>query len=132
MKTIILDANVIIRFLLADHPQLSRKAKEFFQKAEEGKILLYIDEVVAAETVWVLTSFYKVRRVDVVHKLEAIFVQEWMVNPRKHILQEALTLFGEQHIAYIDAWILAVSHAENIPLATFDTQLAKLASQHSV
>ena len=51
-KQIIIDANILIRFLTQDHPTLSPRAREIFSKAEKGEILLYFDEIVMAETVF--------------------------------------------------------------------------------
>ena len=60
-KTILIDANIVIRFLLNDSPKLSRKAKAIFRQAEAGEIKLFFDEVIVAEIIWTLSSFYKMK-----------------------------------------------------------------------
>lgn len=58
MKRLI-DANVILRYLMKDHPELSEKAR---QMIEEGAFTL--PEVVA-EVVYVLRGMYKIGRIEV-------------------------------------------------------------------
>ena len=64
MKTFILDTNVTLRFLLADDPNQSPKAKELFELAESGGVRLRLSHVAVAELVWVLGSFFDFARQD--------------------------------------------------------------------
>lgn len=48
----IIDANVVIRLFINDHPRFHQKAKEVIHGAEMGKYKLYIDEIVVAEVSW--------------------------------------------------------------------------------
>ena len=48
MKTFVLDTNVALRFLLADDPIQSPKAKELFELAETGRARLYLSHVAIA------------------------------------------------------------------------------------
>ncbi len=56
----LLDANMILRFLLNDNPEMSIKAKEII----ENEIVSVTTEVIA-EVVYVLNSFYKFERIEV-------------------------------------------------------------------
>jgi len=53
-----LDANVILRFLLADDRSQSPKAKALFELAQAGKLTLFVSHVTLAEVSWVLLSYY--------------------------------------------------------------------------
>lgn len=125
-KTILLDANVIIRFLLNDHPKLSLRAKNIFSKAEKGFVKLYLDEVVLAEVIWTLSSFYKIEKTKIVERFKTLIAQNWIVNPRKVLLSEALVLYSKRKLDYIDCWVFAVSKSTGIHLETFDQDLKKL------
>lgn len=122
---IIVDTNVILRLILADEPKLSIQAKEIFDLAETGQTKIYIDEVVVAEVVWVLSSFYRQPKQDIVRHLKDMISQTWIVNPRKKLVLAALDLFLETNLSYIDAWILSVSRHRKIELKTFDKKLDK-------
>lgn len=126
MKPIItVDTNVILRLILADEPKLSIRAKEIFDLAETGQTKIYIDEVVVAEVVWVLSSFYRQSKQDIVRHLKDMVSQTWIINPRKKLILAALDLFLKTNLSYIDAWILSVSRHRKIELKTFDKKLDK-------
>lgn len=126
MKTILVDANVVIRFLLNDHETFSPKAKSIFLKAQEGKIKIYLDEVIVAEVIWTLSSFYKIGKTDLVDRMKKIISQDWIVNPRKTALIKAIDLYDSSNLDYIDCWVFAVGKSRGIILETFDKNLNKL------
>lgn len=126
-KTVLLDTNIILRFLRHDQPQHFGHVRNLFQEAEKGTINCYIDPVVLAEVIWTLTSFYKVNRSEISTKLEMLLAQKWMVNEHKQALLSALHQYQETNLDYIDCWLLAVSEEHAIPIETFDKKLQKLA-----
>lgn len=74
MRELILDANVLVRFLVQDVPQQAKAARKLVEQAESGAFLLVVDPMIIAEAVYVLTSFYKKPREAVADALIA-FVQ---------------------------------------------------------
>lgn len=125
-KATVVDANIIIRFLLDDHFQLSVLAKSIFLKAQKGAHKIYFDEVIVAEVIWTLSSFYKIKKADLVDKLEKLISQGWVINPKKNLILKALNLYNSSNLHYIDCWILVVSKSLNLPLRTFDKNLEKI------
>lgn len=69
---IFVDTNVFLRFFVRDVEPLYQKARELFQKAEEGKIVLETTDLVIAEIVWVLGSYYDLSRVEIKEIVETI------------------------------------------------------------
>lgn len=126
MKRIIyVDTNIIVRHLLGDHPTLSRQAQKLFIRAQSGEVQLYFDEVVVAEVVWVLKSFYKIAKEDICQQLLDIITQKWVVNPRKKMIIRSLEQFKISNLSYIDCWALNISKQRKIQLQTFDKTLQK-------
>src|SRR3989338_9206707 len=126
IKTSVIDANIIIRFLLHDHPSLSSLAKSIFLKAEQGKIKLYLDEVVIAEVIWTLSSFYQIKKADLVDRMEKLLSCNWVINPKKNMVHKALQLYASSNLDYIDCWVYTVSKSRGIALEIFDKKLKKL------
>lgn len=120
-----IDTNILIRFLRADHPQLSPKAKEIFLKAQKGEIKIYLDEIIVAEAVWLLTSFYKLKKEEISFQLQELVSQEWIVSPRKKIILDSLSLYSTGNLHYIDCWIACVSKSVSGELRTFDKKLER-------
>lgn len=126
MKIVLIDANVVIRFLLNDHPELSQQAKSIFLTAQQRLRKIYLDEVVVAEVVWTLSSFYKIKKADLVDRLEKILSQDWIVNPRKSLILKSLDLFRSVNLDYIDCWVFIIAKSLGMTLETFDKNLKKL------
>ena len=51
-----LDTNVILRYLLNDHPDHSRRALAVIESAERGEVALQVPAYVICETVYILES----------------------------------------------------------------------------
>jgi predicted nucleic acid-binding protein len=62
MKKYLLDTNVLLRFLLGDHDELSPKAVRLFRQAANRECLVILTDLGIAEAVWVLTSYYKLQK----------------------------------------------------------------------
>ena len=127
MKSIVLiDTNILLRYLRNDHPTLSIKAKKIFDKAYKNSMDIYLDEIILAETIWVLASHYKTPKSQIVSKLLEQLYFDWIVNPRKKLMIKALGLFGRTNLSYIDCWIFTVNKSLKTSLETFDNDLKKL------
>jgi hypothetical protein len=50
MKKYLLDSNILLGFLLADHAELSPKASRLFQQAADRKCLLVLSEAVGVSS----------------------------------------------------------------------------------
>jgi predicted nucleic acid-binding protein len=61
VKKYLLDTNVLLRFLLDDHPELSRAAARLFQQAADEKCLLILADLCIAEAVWCLPPITRSR-----------------------------------------------------------------------
>lgn len=126
METVLIDANVVIRFLLNDHPKLSPQAKSIFSGAQEGSRKVYLDEVVVAEVIWTLSSFYKIKRTDIADRLINLISQDWVINSRKNLILQSLDLFHSKNMDYIDCWLWVLGKFLKLNLQTFDKRLKKL------
>ncbi len=66
-----LDTNVLVRYLVQDHPTQASKATQIIEKGEE-EASFYITSVVLCELVWVMESAYGYGQDLVVPALEQI------------------------------------------------------------
>ena len=60
----LVDANVILRFLLDDHPKHSAAAKRMFGRVRDKEITIEIQFIALTEMVFTLLSFYKRSRTE--------------------------------------------------------------------
>ncbi|HEX9079227.1 MAG TPA: PIN domain-containing protein [Desulfuromonadaceae bacterium] len=61
----LVDANVILRFFLADDQSQSERACVFMESLEFGREEALLTDVIFAEVVWVLAKVYGVARVEI-------------------------------------------------------------------
>jgi predicted nucleic-acid-binding protein len=107
VKVRTIDANVILRFLLDDHPEQSPRCRELLRRVQDGEETIFLPEVVVSDTVWTLQRFYRwppdrIRRfVGTLLDLDGVRVN------RKATLLEALHLFATLRIDFSDALIAA-------------------------
>lgn len=127
--TLLLDANIILRFLRNDVPSHFKIAKETISKGQQGKAELYLDELVLAEVIWTSTTFYKETRETISKPLLKLLTQNWIINPRKELISEALNYYKNSNLSYIDCWLYTLSKEKNFFLETFDQKLKKLSKQ---
>lgn len=127
MAPVVLDTNVVLRFLLADDLQLHTGACAIFDTIISGQRKGFLCEGIIAECVYVLDSFYQVPRRRIFEYLFGIIKMRGATGPQIGILDMALHLFRDHTISFPDALVLATSRTLNLELATFDQKLARLA-----
>ncbi len=120
------DANVILRYLLADHSEFSPKAAAFFEQVRNGEASALIPEGVLVECVYVLMKFYAVPRPEVAERLSQVLSYHGVVNPNREILLEALAVFARLAIDIVDAIVFVTARHHGWATFSFDKDIRKL------
>jgi predicted nucleic-acid-binding protein len=118
---LLLDTNIILRFILNDHPTLSVKAKEIMLAKK-----FYLDQLVIAECIWVLLKVYSHKKSDVVNYLDSFCKNPLAYNPNKKFINDVMSFYKTHNLSYIDCYLHCLAESKGIPLATFETKLSKL------
>lgn len=126
MTSYIIDANLILRFLLNDIPVQADITEAYFRQAKKGSISLTVPTVVLNEVVYVLVKVYKLARSQVVEKLLAILDMDYLDIEERNILKETLKLYASPSISFIDGYLFVKSHVTGKTLLTFDRRLKRL------
>ena len=116
---LMLDANMILRYLLNDHPDMADTVEQLLSR---GNVTVTIE--VIAEVVYVLKRVYSLDR-----KTIASSVQHFLklVTPKDEtVLKEAVKTYGEQNLDFVDCVLYAYSMHDGYEIATFDEKLKKL------
>ena len=131
MEKKLIDANVLLRYLLKDDEALFKKAYEVLERVKDGKEWIIIPESVLAECVYVLLRIYKVDRHDIAEKLRLLFLYKGVVNPDKEDLVDSINLFGRTNLSIVDCIIYAKSVNNKMPILTFDDELKNISQKKS-
>lgn len=117
----VIDTNLLVRYLTGDDPSKANDVKRLLLKAAQDEVRLLIPSVVIAELVWVLQSFYKLERSEIVPLLNAILQTHGVEVSDKSVVSGAIVLYRDSAMDFIDAWIVAFAEAAAVrSIYTFD------------
>jgi len=120
-KRSVIDTNLLVRYLTEDDPAKANDVKRLLLKAAQDEVRLLIPSVVIAELVWVLQSFYKLERSEIVPLLNAILHTHGVEVSDKSIVSRAVALYRDSAMDFIDAWIVAFAEGAQVrTIYTFD------------
>lgn len=126
MKNItVLDTNVILRYLLNDHPQHFQRAHAFMAEVISGKTMVYIPDSVLAECVYVLLKVYKVPKPKVCEVLTGIFSYAGISQVNSDILTSSLQHYAEHSVDIVDAIVYATAKQKDWDVFSFDQDMKK-------
>lgn len=110
------DANYILRYLLNDNPEMANIAEQLFLNER-----LFIANEILAEVVYVLLGVYEVSKIDIADKLINLISCDTIFTDNELIIIEALTLFKNQKLDFVDCLLCSYSQIDEIK--TFDKKL---------
>lgn len=116
----IVDANIVLRYLLDDHAELSPKAAEIL---EQHTVTLPIE--VACEVVYVLQKVYSVDRKDIQQQLSQLLDENLADMDKPAVFRSALECYSTSTLDFVDALLWAYYAVEQHEVFTFDNKLNK-------
>lgn len=119
---VVLDANVILRYLLNDNEAMAREAESIIKT----EVTMVPIEVIA-EVVYVLKGVYSVDRIKIRDALME-FLSEVTVA-EKEVIQVGLDAYAENNLDFVDCILYAYSCVKKYDIKTFDKKLNKLLSE---
>jgi predicted nucleic acid-binding protein len=119
------DTNILIRHLTGDPPEQAARATKFLTEASE---LLLVDLVVA-EVVYVLESFYEVPRERVAELVRAIIAFPAIVVLDPTMLLRALEVYETDRLDFAEAYLVAQAERSGVgAAASFDRAIDRVAT----
>jgi len=120
---IFVDTNVFLRFFVRDVETFYHKAKDFFEKGESGQLKLETSDLVIAEIVWVLESYYDFSKPEIKEVVETILETKNLKVANNSRVKEAINLYSSGKMDFIDAYNIAYIKAKDFKkVATFDVK----------
>ena len=118
---LLVDANVILRFLLRDDVEMSKQAKKVIC---EHKICLRHE--VIAEVVYVLQKVYGLPREEISEVLMCFISLENVETEHMEVLSEAFNVFAKKNLDFVDCILYAFYFVKNCTVFSFDKELNSL------
>lgn len=114
----VVDANIILRYLLDDHAELSPKAAEIL---EQQTVTLPIEA--ACEVVYVLQKVYTVDRKTIQQQLTDLLNEALLTMDKPDVFLKALEYYSASSLDFVDTLLCAYHTIEQQEIFTFDNKL---------
>ena len=121
-----LDTNVIVRYLVGDHPEQAEAARVLLEGLIPGNPGFICREVVM-EVGWVLERAYRFTRVQIAEVLLDLTASDSLVVEYADDVAVAAYRYRQGGVGFSDLMVLAAAErAGAAPLYTFDRRLARM------
>ena len=129
MALALFDTNVLIRHLTRDPPETGRAATRFLAENHD----LILTDVVVAETVYVLESYYERPRDEVATAVRALLALPAVHVSDEELLHRAAELYEGERLDFAEAYLAAAAERWGIDaVASFDRSLDRVPSVRRV
>jgi len=120
----LVDANIVLRYLLNDHAELSPKAAEIL---EHQQVTLPIEA--ACEVVYVLQKVYGVDKRQIQHYFNQLINEQLVMIDKADVFLKALACYSRTTFDFVDCLLWAYHVVEQQDIFTFDEKLHKYIQQ---
>lgn len=127
--TAFVDTNILVRHLTGDPPAQARRATRYLETADE----LLLADLIAAEVVYVLESYYEAPRAQVAEALGAILAFPSMRLVDADLLRRAVEVYEVHRLDFADAYLVAIAERTGVgAIASFDRSIDRVATVRRV
>jgi predicted nucleic-acid-binding protein len=117
------DTNVLIRHLTGDPPSQAARASRFLAEADE----LLLADLIVAEVVYVLESFYEVKRARVAELVRAIIAFDAVRVDDEELLLRAVEVYEVERLDFAESYLVASAERSGVDaVASFDRSIDRV------
>jgi predicted nucleic acid-binding protein len=117
------DTNILIRHLTGDPPQMAARATAYLGAEDD----LYLTDLVVAETIYVMESFYEVPRPRVADAIRSLLALVSMIVVDRGLLLRAVELYETARLDFAEAYLVACAESTGIfRVASFDKTIDRV------
>lgn len=114
----IVDANVVLRYLLNDIDDQVRLATNYLEQNQ-----VFIPTEVLAEIVYVLEGVYKINRKEISSKLTSLISYPNILNDNKDLIYESFKIYSTRKIDFVDCILCSYKIMLGAEILTFDKKI---------
>jgi predicted nucleic-acid-binding protein len=121
--TAFVDTNILVRHLVGDPPAMAKRATAFLASQPE----LYLADLIVAETVYVLESFYKAPRDQVATAMRSLIAMRSMITLNPALLLRAIEVYEVNRLDFAEAYLVACAETAGVgTIASFDEAIDRV------
>ena len=117
------DTNVVVRHLTGDPPDMARRATRYLR----GATALLLVDLVVAEVVFVLESYYKSPRTVIADAIRALIGFESIRVVDADLLHRAIEVYQHDGLDFAEAYLVATAERSGVhTIASFDRSIDRV------
>ena len=121
--TAFVDTNVLVRHLTGDPPAMARRATQFLSEASE----LLLTDLVAAEMIYVLESFYEASRDQIAEAMRSLLAFDAIVVVDAALLLRAIEIYEVDRLDFAESHLVACAESTGVgAIASFDKSIDRV------
>jgi predicted nucleic acid-binding protein len=123
------DTNILVRHLTGDPPHIAARATAYLEVETD----LLLTDLVVAETVYVLESFYEAPPQQVAEAIRSLLAFESMVCVDPALLLRAVEVYETDRIDFAEAYLVACAESTGVnKVASFDRSIDRVGTVERV
>jgi predicted nucleic acid-binding protein len=117
------DTNIIVRHLTGEPPDMASRATVYLAADPE----LFLADLIVAETIYVLESFYKTPRSQIATAMRSLVALRSVVTVDPALLLRALEVYELDRIDFAEAYLVACAESSGVNrIASFDRSIDRV------
>jgi len=117
------DTNVLVRHLTGDPPGLAARATAYLGSESE----LFLTDLVAAETVYVLESFYEAPRDQVARAMRSLVAFDSIICVDEALLLRAIEVYETDRLDFAESYLVACAESTGVgKVVSFDRSIDRV------
>lgn len=117
------DTNVLVRHLTGDPPAMAARATAYLAAEPE----LFLADLIVAETVYLLESFYEVPRAQLAEVIRSLLAFDSIVVVDRDVLLRAVEVYEIHRLDFAEAYLVACAESSGVGrIASFDRSIDRV------
>jgi predicted nucleic acid-binding protein len=117
------DTNVLVRHVTGEPPTMAARATAYLEAESE----LLLTDLIIAETVYVLESFYEAPREQIAVSMRSLLALPSVTTVDAPLLLRAIEVYETERIDFAEAYLVACAETTGINcIASFDRSLDRV------
>lgn len=118
-----IDTNVLVRHLTGDPADLAARSTKFLETERN----LLLTDLVVAETLYVLESFYEAPRAQIAEAIRSLIAFDSIVSIDPALLLRAIEVYEIDRLDFAEAYLVACAESANVGrIASFDKAIDRV------
>ncbi|MCL5408461.1 MAG: PIN domain-containing protein [Candidatus Omnitrophica bacterium] len=122
-----LDTNVIVRYLVEEKEKQPEDLEKFFLQLDNGNLNVELLDIVFLQVIFVLKSFYKIKKIEIIENLKRILFLNGIYMKNKKIMERTLEIWQIHSGDIVDCYIAAyMENSGDKEIFTYDKGIQNL------